>query len=174
MSRRKRTRNLNSLRKLSRQIEAILTDNKKAYYVEQHIEEIPEVVLKRMTEVKFYKICETFYRTTGDITTILNFIEALAPLGTINIEETKKIAQKILYTTGFRPTRREILVYMKLEGMSTRAIARQAKCSLQTVNEFYKEYLKDKTFIKVHLKEDELTEILRFVGLFEKLQIMKF
>ena len=63
---------------------------------------------------------------------------------------------------------------MKLEGMSTRAIARQAKCSLQTVNEFYKEYLKDKTFIKLRLKEDELTEILRFVGLFEKLQIMKF
>ena len=66
MSRRKRTRNLNSLRKLSRQIEAILTDNKKAHYVEQHIEEIPEIVLKRMTEVKFYKICETFYKITAN------------------------------------------------------------------------------------------------------------
>ena len=47
MSRRKRTRNLNSLRKLSRQIEAILTDNKKAHYVEQHIEEIPETIFPK-------------------------------------------------------------------------------------------------------------------------------
>ena len=113
---------------------------------------LPLEILERIAEIKFFRICEKFFKIQGDLTAIFNFIECISVLGTINIESLKLIA---------------------LEGLSTNEIANVIRCSKRDIS-FVLNDAENTLKIKPKCEPSELKEILRFMGVFETLQNLKY
>lgn len=141
---------------------------------EQKVSLLPQEILERMAEVKFYRICELFFKAQGDLTAIFNFIECTAVLGNFNIEALKLIAQKVLYSNNIEPTKSEIILLMVLEGISTREIAKKLHCSKRDISNLTNQQQENPRNIKPRLQPTEIKEILKFMGVFEKIQNIKF
>ena len=141
---------------------------------EQKVKLLPKEILERMAEVKFYRICETFFKTQGDLTAIFNFIECVSVLGNINIEALKIIAQKLLYSSNIEPTKKEIILLMVLEGIPTREIAKQLRCSKRDISKLTNNQGDNPINIHPKCEPSEMKEILKFIGVFEKIQNIKF
>lgn len=134
---------------------------------------LPLEILERMAEIKFFRICEKFFKVQGDLTAIFNFIECLSVLGTINIEALKLIAQKMMYNSYIGPTKYEVILLMALEGLSTNEIANVVHCSKRDISFVLND--KENTLkIAPKCEPSELKEILRFMGVFETLQNLKY
>lgn len=134
---------------------------------------LPIEILERIAEIKFFRICEKFYKIQGDLTAIFNFIECLSVLGTINIEALKLIAQKMMYSNYMEPTKYELILLMALEGLSTNDIANIVHCSKRDIT-YVLNNAEEKLKIKPRCEPSELKEILRFMGVFETLQNLKY
>ena len=134
---------------------------------------LPLEILERIAEIKFFRICEKFFKVQGDLTAIFNFIECLSVLGTINIESLKLIAQKMMFNAYMEPTKYELILLMALEGLSTNEIANVIHCSKRDIS-FVLNDAENSLKIKPKCEPSELKEILRFMGVFETLQNLKY
>ena len=138
------------------------------------LELLPLEILERMSEIKFFRICEKFFKVQGDLTAIFNFIECVSVLGTINIEALKLIAQKMMFSSNMEPTKNELILLMGLEGLSTTEIAGILHCSKRDISAVMNQDETSLLKIKPKCEPSELKEILRFMGVFETLQNLKY
>lgn len=135
---------------------------------------LPLEILERIAEIKFFRICEKFFKVQGDLSAIFNFIECLSVLGTINIESLKLIAQKMMFNAYMEPTKYELILLMALEGLSTNEIASVMHCSKRDISFVLNDYEENSLKITPKCEPSELKEILRFMGVFETLQNLKY
>lgn len=134
---------------------------------------LPLEILERITEIKFFRICEKFFKVQGDLSAVFNFIECLSILGTFNIEKIKLVAQKMMYNSNMEPTKYELILLMALEGLSANQISDLVHCSKRDITYVINNAA---TSLKIAPKceESEIREILRFMGAFETLQNIKY
>lgn len=137
------------------------------------LELLPLNILERIAEIKFYRICEKFYKIQGELSAVFNFIECLGILGTFNIEALKLIAQKMMYNSNMEPSKYELILLMALEGMPSAQIAETAHCSKRDIT-YVINNAESKLKIARKTSETEIKEILRFMGVFETLQNIKY
>lgn len=135
---------------------------------------LPLEILERIAEIKFFRICEKFFKVQGDLTAVFNFIECLSVLGTVNIEALKLIAQKMMFNAHMEPTKHEIILLMALEGLSTNQIAEVVHCSKRDISFVLNDCEENSLKIRSKCEPSELKEILRFMGVFETLQNLKY
>ena len=135
---------------------------------------LPLEILERMTEIKFFRICEKFFRVQGDLTAIFNFIECVSVLGTFNIEALKLIAQKMMFNSYMEPSKKELILLMALEGFTTNQIAEIIHCSKRDISAVINQDESELIKIQPKCEPSELKEILRFMGVFETLQNLKY
>jgi predicted DNA-binding protein YlxM (UPF0122 family) len=138
------------------------------------LELLPLEILERMTEIKFFRICEKFFKVQGDLTAVFNFIECVSVLGTINIEALKLIAQKMMFNTYMEPTKKELILMMGLEGFSMNEIADILHCSKRDISAVFSQNEEQLQKLYPKCEPSELKEILRFMGVFETLQNLKY
>lgn len=134
---------------------------------------LPLEILERITEIKFFRICEKFFKVQGDLSAVFNFIECLSVLGTFNIEKIKLVAQKMMYNSNMEPTKYELILLMALEGLSANQISDLVHCSKRDITYVINNAA---TSLKIAPKteESEIREILRFMGAFETLQNIRY
>lgn len=134
---------------------------------------LPLEILERITEIKFFRICEKFFKVQGDLSAVFNFIECLSVLGTFNIEKIKLVAQKMMYNSNMEPTKYELILLMALEGLSANQISDLIHCSKRDITYVINNAA---TSLKIAPKteESEIREILRFMGAFETLQNIRY
>lgn len=123
---------------------------------------------RRWAEVRFYQFLVETYELRHKSIDIVNIADTICELGDANPNRIRALMNTMLNDTYYRPSKREIILLGKKEGMSTLQIADYMKTSRQAIAQYIKR--NDDIFSPLpRCQIDDDYEIVKFLQTLEKI-----
>jgi len=121
----------------------------------------------RMVEIKFFLMNKSILEIS-DFIQMNGFIEAIAKLFNLSVTELN-IATNMLRRASGRPDRREMIIALRLMGMSYAKIRGLIGCDMRTITKYIKQYLEDEEpELLPRLQNKVHPSLIKYMTIFEK------
>jgi len=122
----------------------------------------------RWAEVQFYYICSDILALRNNIMDVMDIIDSLAFLGEYDATQTKQLANEILSTIRFTPTREEFCLICREFNMPVNDIKQRTGIHNKTLYEMFDKNKADPRFYYPRLTEHKIQTAEKFVAVFQK------
>ena len=120
----------------------------------------------RWIEIQFYYICSDILNLRNNIMDVMDIIDSLAFVGNYNAEQTKQLANEILSTIRFKPTREEFCLISREFGVPINSIKARTGIHNKTLYEMFEKNKQDPRFFYPKLTEHKVQVAEQFVIIF--------
>ena len=119
---------------------------------------------RRWLEIQFYYFCYDLMRIRNNIVDVMNFIDCMKSLGNTHTDYIQLIAQELLTSIRYRPTRKELTILATQFGVP----AKRIKARTEYCNRTHYEALKEDIHIYPRLsleKDMYIKEIIDIINI---------
>ena len=128
------------------------------------------LALDRWTELQFYFICVDILKERNNIMDVMDLIDSLAIFGTYPPEPIKMLAQEVISSVRYRPSKEEFSAICHVFGASVKDIKHKGNISNRLYYRIIEDFKQNPIMFYPRMQKPKLELITKFVTQFNKLK----
>lgn len=124
----------------------------------------------RWLEIRFYYLCYGIYELKHDFMSMIQYIDAISIMGSINLQRIRIIAADMLKEIAYQPTKEELAILSYRYSLPYRTIHKYTGMARSTYNNLIEDDSVNPRFFFPRSSENDLVTIKEFMDIVDQIK----